>query len=633
MEAKIIGLDYQGRGIAKIDNVVTFIYNALENEIVEFKIIKENKTFNEAKTIKIIKASTDRVSPICPYYEICGGCDLMHMNYDSQLKFKENKVKDTINKIAKFDVLVKPIIKAAETLNYRNKITFHISNSRIGYYEKKSNDFIEINQCLTCDSNINNLINEIKKIDLTKVTNITIRNSKNTFENMVILETKCDIDTSNLKSFSSVYLKINDQYVLKSGSSKISEKMNELTFNISPSAFFQVNTVQAIKLYDKVKEYAELTGSENVLDLYCGTGSIGLYLASKAKHVYGIEINENAIKDAIENNKINKISNADFLALNANQFLDKIHEKIDVLIVDPPRGGLDNKTIKSIIKLQAFKVIYVSCNVATLARDLKALTECYDLKELTPIDMFPNTCHVECISVLELRKFDRFLSDLIFDEIKINKGLEKVDNKLKKYIEEKILPEYELNDGGHNSEHIKYVLKRAFELGNEDEINYDILYTCVCFHDIACHIDRDNHEVLSAKRAYEDNFLNGFFNAIEMKIIREAIEDHRASLEYIPRNIYGKILSSADRKVEVKQYLLASISYEKKKNPEIDKNESVERSYQFAIKKFGKNGYAVNKSYVEDLKYKKYLEDIQYLINNKESFIKLADLIYDGLYN
>ena len=231
-----------------------------------------------------------------------------------------------------------------------------------------------------------------------------------------------------------------------------------------------------------------------------------------------------------------------------------------------------------------------------------------------------------------MKEIEKFLNDLYFDEEKINRWINELNNELKQYIDEKILPEYELNDGGHNSEHVKYVLKRAFELADGYEINYDILYTCVCFHDVACHIDRDNHEVLSAQRAYEDDFLNGLFSIIEMKKIKEAIEDHRASLEYIPRNIYGKILSSADRKVEVKQYLIASISYGKKKNPEIDKNESIERSYQFAIKKFGKNGYAVNKSYVDDLKYKKFLEDIQYLIENKKLFIKLAEVIYDKLY-
>ncbi len=226
---------------------------------------------------------------------------------------------------------------------------------------------------------------------------------------------------------------------------------------------------------------------------------------------------------------------------------------------------------------------------------------------------------------------DKFLKNVYFDEEKINEKVNLVNTDLKQYIKEKILPEYELNDGGHNEKHIEYVLKRAFELADSYEINYNILYTCVCFHDIACHIDRDNHEVLSAKRAYEDEFLNKFFSNEQLQIISEAIEDHRASLEYIPRNIYGKILSSADRRVEVQQYLLASMSFNKRKNPEFDKYENIETSYNFAIKKFGKNGYAVNKSYVEDVKYKKFLEDIQYLIENKEIFVELADIVYDEL--
>ena len=179
--------------------------------------------------------------------------------------------------------------------------------------------------------------------------------------------------------------------------------MNELLFKISPSAFFQVNTFGAIKLYDQVKEYANLTGKETILDLYCGTGTIGLYLAEQAEKVYGIEINEEAIKDANENKKLNNIKNAEFYSLNANQFLEKITEKIDVLIVDPPRGGLDKKTIDSSLKLNPQKIIYVSCDVATLARDLNILKEFYNIKEITPVDMFPNTYHCESVCILERR--------------------------------------------------------------------------------------------------------------------------------------------------------------------------------------------------------------------------------------
>ena len=231
-----------------------------------------------------------------------------------------------------------------------------------------------------------------------------------------------------------------------------------------------------------------------------------------------------------------------------------------------------------------------------------------------------------------MNKIDSYLVELEFDIKNINKKINSVDKDLKKYIEQNILPEYKLNDNGHNIDHIKYVLNRAFELSNNIQIDNNILYTCVCFHDIACHIDRKNHEILSAQIAKKDKFLNKFFNQNNMRLIVESIEDHRASLEYVPRNIYGKILSSADRKVEVKEYLKASISYEKNRDKNQTREEIIDKSYKYAIKKFGKDGYAVNKMYIDDKKYKKYLKDIQYLIDNKELFISLANIIYDKLY-
>lgn len=199
-----------------------------------------------------------------------------------------------------------------------------------------------------------------------------------------------------------------------------------------------------------------------------------------------------------------------------------------------------------------------------------------------------------------------------------------VNIELREYIENNILKEYELNDSGHNIEHINFVLERAYELSKIYEINYDMLYSVVCFHDIACYINRQEHEILSAKRLFCDKFLNEYFSEKEMTIMKEAVEDHRASLEYFPRNIYGKILSSADRKIGVDNYLHASIGFSMKKNPELTNEELIEDSYQFAIKKFGKNGYAIKKIYVKDKKYEEFLEEIQYLIDNKEEFKKLA---------
>ena len=209
-----------------------------------------------------------------------------------------------------------------------------------------------------------------------------------------------------------------------------------------------------------------------------------------------------------------------------------------------------------------------------------------------------------------------------------------INNELLKYIKENVFKVYDLNGKSHDIDHIKYVLQRAFEISKQYEgLDYNMLFTAVSYHDIGDHIDRRTHEIISANWMWNDENLDKFFTRDQKQIIKEAIEDHRSSNKNVPRNIYGKILSSADRKVEVKQYLIASISYGKKKNPEIDKNESIESSYKFVIKKFGKNGYAINKSYVEDLKYKKFLEDIQYLIDNKELFIELATFIYDKLYN
>lgn len=205
--------------------------------------------------------------------------------------------------------------------------------------------------------------------------------------------------------------------------------------------------------------------------------------------------------------------------------------------------------------------------------------------------------------------------------------MEKLVNiELREYIKNNILKEYELNDSGHNIDHINFVLDRAYELSEIYEINYDMLYTVVCFHDIACHINREEHEILSAKRLYNDKFLNKYFNEKDMLIMKEAVEDHRASLEYVPRNIYGKILSSADRKIGVDNYLHASIGFSIKKNPEKTCEELIEDSYQFAIKKFGKEGYAVKKIYVEDKKYEEFLKEIQYLIDNKKEFIKRAEI-------
>jgi len=228
---------------------------------------------------------------------------------------------------------------------------------------------------------------------------------------------------------------------------------------------------------------------------------------------------------------------------------------------------------------------------------------------------------------------NKFLKDIEFDKEYINSCINNVDNKLKEYINNDVFPKYDLNDKGHNKNHIEFVLKRALELSKNYDINYNILYTCVSFHDIACHINREEHEILSADIAYKDEFLNNFFNSEELIIIKEAIEDHRASSSKIPRNIYGKILSSADRKVDIKTYLISSLFFQVTDINKLDFNEAFEQSYNHAIKKFGKNGYATNKFYVDDTRYKKFLLDLQYLIDNKDEFYKLSEIVFNEVKN
>lgn len=217
-----------------------------------------------------------------------------------------------------------------------------------------------------------------------------------------------------------------------------------------------------------------------------------------------------------------------------------------------------------------------------------------------------------------------------YDDLYIEKCLGIVDSKLKEYCLKEIIPIYELNDRGHSKHHIEYVLKRAFEISKNYDVDYNILYVSVIFHDIACHIDRETHEVLSAEYAYNDCYLKKFFSEEEMIVIRNAIEDHRASSKHIPRNIYGRILSSADRKVEIKEYLISSLGFNFNK---MSKEELIEDSYKHAINKFGKEGYATDKFYVDDDKYAKFLKNIQYLIEHKEYFLMLAEMVYMELSN
>jgi len=391
-------LDHYGRGIVKKDGKTIFIENALPNEQVKIKLLNEKKNFCEAKTVEIIKESNDRITPICRYYGQCGGCNIMHMSYPQQLEFKENKVKEVLKKFTNFES-VKRIV-GSDNFNYRNKVTLKV-NKKIGYYKKKSYEIIPIDNCLIADERINNIINQLKEIDLDNINEIVIRVTS--LESMVVFYGNNIKLDSNLLDVDTIVIIDKNKKILK-GKGYIEENINNIKFIISPTSFFQVNTKGMINLYNKVLEYSELKGNENLLDLYCGTGTIGIYLSKYCGKVFGIEINEEAIKDANINKKINNINNIEFKSGDVKDILYKNKFIPDIIVVDPPRAGLDKKVIEQIISLKPSKLIYVSCDVVTLARDLNILKAKFDIIECTPVDMFPNTYHVECVCVLKLKE-------------------------------------------------------------------------------------------------------------------------------------------------------------------------------------------------------------------------------------
>ena len=397
-KVKIIAFDHQGRGIAKINNKVVFVPNTLVGEIVNIEILIDKKKYAVGLVKEIVKKSPKRVNVLCPYYNKCGGCDLLHIEYNEQLKLKEEMVKNIFDRYLKKEVKINKIVSGKQ-YNYRNKVTLQV-NKNIGFFNKSSYDIVNIDNCLIASENINYFINSLKKMNLKDVSQVIIRCSKNTNDKMLAFKTNKNIDINLLKDNVSSLI-INDKVIY--GKNKIIERLKDYQFVISPNAFFQTNTDMAINLYDTVIEMANFDLNDIVLDLYCGTGTIGIYISKNVKQVLGVEINQSAINDAKENKKINNIKNISFICEDSSKVLKNIKYKPNVVIVDPPRSGLTKKLIYDLLKIKANKIIYVSCNPLTLVRDLNLLENKYDVVSVTPVDMFPNTHHVECVCLLKLR--------------------------------------------------------------------------------------------------------------------------------------------------------------------------------------------------------------------------------------
>lgn len=388
-------LDHFGKGIAHIGAIPVFVSNSLPGETVEIEITKQKKKFMEARVIEYIQTSPNRVEPICPFYDVCGGCDIMHMDYDHQLQVKQQKVEEVMHKFG-LEIPIQPILSTT-SFNYRNKVTLQVKE-KVGYYQKHSYEIVPIDHCEIASLPINSVIKRLSNIPLPEIEQIMIRS----VPDIMLYLKGTTLPKGLLEAFSDVASIYFNHQLLK-GKEALTIFLDSYYFTISKDSFFQVNTDGMQTLYRQVKQYSALQGTEQVLDLYCGTGTIGIYLSRYCKQVLGIEMNPEAIKDANKNREINAIQNIEFICGDTGSVLKQTKFMPDVVIVDPPRSGLQENAIKQLQKLSCQKIIYVSCDVVTLARDLKLLQTDYDILEITPVDMFPNTSHVECVCLLEKR--------------------------------------------------------------------------------------------------------------------------------------------------------------------------------------------------------------------------------------
>ncbi|MEE3342551.1 MAG: class I SAM-dependent RNA methyltransferase [Bacilli bacterium] len=395
MEVKIERINDTGEGIGFLDRQVVFVPKTIPGDIVMIKDINKYKNYMRASVDNYIEYSKLREEAKCPYFSQCGGCQLMNINYQKQLEYKKNKVINIFKKYGNIDI--NPEIISDKQYKYRNKIVLEVRNGKIGLNKYHSHDIVYIDKCLLVSDNINKIIDLINNnLDLTGINKIMIRESTSK-DIMVVFYGNIDINkVKELLNDKVESCYLNDRLII--GNKYIITKLNNYSYTLSPNSFFQVNYDMTIKLYNKVLEY--ISNGDNVMDLYCGTGSIGIYISNKVSNILGVEIVKDAINNANINKRINNINNINFKCGDVEKIINK-NDKYDTIIVDPPRAGLSKKTRDILLDINSNKIIYVSCNPMTLVRDIKYLSNHYELKDITLFDMFPNTYHVESVVVLE----------------------------------------------------------------------------------------------------------------------------------------------------------------------------------------------------------------------------------------
>ena len=441
---EIIDNGFEGEGIAKIDGFTIFIPNAIKGERVKILIVKVLTSHAFGKLLEILEKSQYRIESDCSTYKRCGGCNLRHIRYEETLKMKQNAVQSLVNKTLKTKIQVQETLGMENPYYYRNKAQYPVGIDKngkpiIGVFANRTHEIIPIQKCFIQNGKSEKLAKFV--FNWIVRNNISIYNEKTgkglirhivtkigikTNEIMCVLvingskipkeqelvkeilenfpEVKTIVKNINTKNTNVIMGKENINIY---GNGYIEDILGEYKFKISPLSFYQVNPVQAEKLYNIGVEAAKITKENIVFDLYCGIGTISLFMANYAKKVYGIEIVEDAVNDAKENALNNNINNVEFIAGDVENVLDELINKRniipDIVMVDPPRKGLDSKSIDNIIKILPKKVVYISCNPATLVRDLAKLEDTYEVKSIKPVDMFPFTSHVEVVTLLELK--------------------------------------------------------------------------------------------------------------------------------------------------------------------------------------------------------------------------------------
>ena len=453
---EIFDIAEEGKGVGRHEELVLFIEKAIPGDVVDVELQRKKKNFAEGKVTQIVKPSPYRIEPFCPHFGVCGGCKWQHMSYDAQLKFKQQSVDNALTRLGKVDTSsMEEILGSAETTYYRNKLEYTFSNKRwltnrdeevspedlnaLGFHVPGRFDkILDINHCYLQQDPSNDIRNSVRDFAIEQgmsfydlrahegaLRNLIIRTSS-TGEVMVVVvfaypeegqvELMMNFVAEKFPAIASLLYIINqkrndtifdqDIHVFK-GRDFIYEEMEGLKFKVGPKSFYQTNSAQAYELYKITRDFAELKGDELVYDLYTGAGTIANFVARQAKEVVGVEYVPSAIEDAKINSEINGINNTKFYAGDMKDVLTAefvaIHGKPDVVITDPPRAGMHADVVNRILEMEAPKVVYVSCNAATQARDLEMLTAKYDVVRIKPVDMFPQTQHVENVVLLKLK--------------------------------------------------------------------------------------------------------------------------------------------------------------------------------------------------------------------------------------